>query len=82
MESNEKYVLDDDDLQDVSGGAGSSETISPNEEYDLAWEMLQMEDSGFSGMQKGLLFDAWDSHKPHVSARSFLAKIKKLKSPI
>ena len=77
MGINEK--LSDEELKGVSGGAGKA--IDPNLEkerkaFEEAWDKLDMEGKGYSGMQRAELFDTYQKMKsPTYTPEIYLSKL-------
>ncbi len=74
MGINEK--LTDEELKGVSGGAvGTNPAFEAKRtEFNEAWDALNMEQNGFSGMKRAELFDEWQTTGANTSAVSFLSK--------
>lgn len=78
MGINEK--LTDEELKGVSGGAGKA--IDPKfdkerKAFEDAWDNLEMEKKGYSGMQRAELYDQWQEKKSSngYTPEVFLSKL-------
>ena len=76
-----RSILNDEQLTGVTGGAGGAAFDAAREEFDTAWDVLGMEQAGFSGIKRGEYFDKWDKGGRQTSAMSFLSRIKATESP-
>jgi hypothetical protein len=68
MGINEK--LTDEELKGISGGAGKA--IDPKLEkerkaFEDAWDKLDMEKKGYTGMQRAELYDQWQEKKSTIA---------------
>ncbi len=70
-------LLNDEELQNISGGATTEDAFElRRKEFNEAWDKADMDGKGFSGMQRGELFDKWDKSKKKESAKDFLSGLK------
>lgn len=76
--ANEKNMVSDDILKEVTGGAGHStdEFRAKRKDFDDAWANLKMDANGFSGMKMAALFDEWEMAGYSPDAATFLASKK------
>ena len=76
MGNNER--LTDEELKNISGGAvGTNPALqAKRDEFDEAWNVLGMEQKGYSGMKRAELFDEWQMSGSKVSALTFLSGLK------
>ena len=74
-------TLNEKELEKVIGGtnAHSDEKAvfkSKKDEFEAAWDALNMEKKGFTGNMRAELFDDWEEAEYSPSAVIFLSKIK------
>ena len=61
MSNNEKIILDEKALENVSGGKkASSAQVDRTAEFEQAWTILGMERKGYSGMARAEMYDSWE----------------------
>ncbi len=64
-------MLNDNELSQVVGGAGNVQNADKIKEFSEAWDALDMEGKGYSGIARGELYDKWERSKGK-SAAAFL----------
>ena len=61
MAIDEKKILNDEVLTDVSGGKKATDEHSQKRaEFEKAWDLLGMDAKGYSGMKMAVVFDDWE----------------------
>ena len=72
--------LSDIELERVNGGAGTAKQQSldktKKQEFEAAWDALNMEQKGYTGNMRAELFEDWEVAEFQPDAVSFLSKIK------
>ena len=71
MGIDEKKILNDDVLADISGGKKATDELSQKKaEFEKAWDLLGMDAKGYSGMRMAAIFDEWElaGYKPGAVA--------------
>ncbi len=75
MGDKEKIILNERELEAVSGGAKLIDlSVSKKDDFDKAWSSLGMEKKGFSGMARAELFDKWERGGYSADPTTFILK--------
>ena len=73
MSINEKTILNETELEKVSGGKSASNAASDkNAEFEKAWNILGMERKGYSGMARAEMYDSWEREGFKSDAITFI----------
>ncbi len=73
MSNNEKMIIDEKELEKVSGGKKAASTsVDRKAEFEQAWNILHMESKGYSGMARAELYDNWERAGFTPDATTFL----------
>ena len=73
MSINEKTILNETELEKVSGGRkANSVSVDRTAEFEQAWTILGMERKGFSGMARAEMYDNWERSGFTQDATTFI----------
>ena len=73
MSINEKMIIEENELEKVSGGKKAANApVDRRAEFEQAWTILHMESKGYSGMARAEMYDSWERASFSPDATTFL----------
>ncbi len=70
----DKYIVNDNELENVVGGTQSEEFTGERNAFETAWNAMGKETSSCSGMKKAEVFDEWTMANCPADVTGFIRK--------